>query len=357
MVVGSKVGIMRFDDKDDISLDHALKLIGGINDLNNQNRSVTIKVGIFTTANEHHSSVSAVRAIINSFGKAPEILITESDNYKGTGSERLQVWKELYTRNVVPFNLSQDTDTRQFQIADETLQLSHVLFKPDVFVSTHVLRTFERGSILKNLFGLVPDRKKARFHKKLPAALADIYEAIGGIDLAVMDGTYLWHAWGGPTTQMNTILVGRDAVAVETVGAILAGMKLQKMPVLQEFAKRNLGETDIKNIEIVGTDFDDLKKECEDAIKTRRKRKSTQGPTTWGGRANRAFANLVKEGFFKPPNKRTLEDVMGALETKGIPTKGQEEKIPSFLARRVKNGILKREHGNGTESRWTEPES
>ena len=354
--MGSKVAMIRFDEKYGISLDHALKLIGGIDDLNNQKRSVTIKVGIFTTANKHHSSASVVRAIINSFGKAPEIFITESDNYKGTGSERLQVWKELYTRNVVPFNLSQDTDTKKFQIADETLQLSHVLFKPNVFVSTHVLRTFERGSILKNLFGLVPDRKKARFHKILPVALADLYEAIGGIDLAVMDGTYLWHAWGGPTTQMNTILVGRDAVAVETVGAILAGMKLQKMPVLQEFAKRNLGETDIRNIEIVGANFDDLKKECEDAIKNRRKRKSTQGPTTWGGRANRAFANLVKEGFFKPPNKRTLKDVIGALETKGIPVKGQEERIPSFLERRVKNGVLKRGREDDAKSYWTEPE-
>lgn len=353
MVVGSKVAIIRFDEKDGISLDHALKLIGGIDDLNNQKRSVTIKVGIFTTAIEHHSSVSAVKAIINSFSKAPEIFITESDNYKGTGSERLQVWKELYTRNVVPFNLSQDTDTRPFQIADETLQLSHVLFKPNVFVSTHVLRTFERGSILKNLFGLVPDRKKARFHKKLPAALADMYEAIGGIDLAVMDGTYLWHAWGGPTTQMNTILVGRDAVAVETVGAILAGMNPQKMPVLQEFAKRDLGETDIRNIEIVGTNFDDLKKECEAAIKTRKKRKSTQGPTTWGGRVNRTFVSLVKEGFFKPPNKRTVEDIIQALQAKEISTEGQEEKIQNFLTRRVKNGTLTKESDKSGRFYWT----
>ena len=117
--------------------------------------------------------------------------------------------------------------------------MSHILFKPNVFVSTHVLRNFERGSILKNLLGLVPDTKKRRFHNKLPLLLADLYEAIGGIDLAVMDGTNLWHAWGGPATRMNVILVGRDAVAVETVGAVLAGMNPQKMPVLQEFAKED----------------------------------------------------------------------------------------------------------------------
>jgi uncharacterized protein (DUF362 family) len=219
--VVSKVAIMRFTGKDDISIDRILEMVGGINDLNTAKRRVTIKVGVFTTKRPHHSSVDVVRAIINAFDKAPEIRLAESDNYQGSASERLQVWKELFSDNVIPFNLSEDTETRQFRIGGENLQLSHVLFKPNVFVSTHVLRTFDRGSILKNLFGLVPDRKKSRFHKQLPTVLADLYGAIGGIDLAVMDGTNLLHAWTGPTTRMNTILVGRDAVAVETVGATL----------------------------------------------------------------------------------------------------------------------------------------
>jgi len=163
--VGSKVAIMRFASRGDLSIGRALELIGGTNDLNTTKRRVTIKVGVFTTRRAHHSSVDVVRAIINAFNKAPEILIAESDNYQGTGSERLQIWKELFADNVLPFSFSEDNETRQFRIGGEDLQLSHVLFKPNVFVSTHVLRTFDRGSILKNLFGLVPDRKKARFHK------------------------------------------------------------------------------------------------------------------------------------------------------------------------------------------------
>jgi uncharacterized protein (DUF362 family) len=349
-----KVAITRFDDKKKISLDQAFEMIGGIDDLNQNKRSVVIKVGVFTTKIKHHSSVSVVRAIIDNFNKSPHIFVTESDNYKGTGIDRLQVWKELFTDNVVPFNLSQDTETKEVRIADENLHLSHILFKPNVFVSTHVLRNFERGSILKNLLGLVSDRKKGRFHKKLPVLLADLYEAIGGIDLAVMDGTNLWHAWGGPTTKMNAILVGRDAMAVETVGAVLAGMNPQKMPVIQEFAKRGLGETDIKNIEIVGTDFDTLKKECEAAIKSSRKAKRIQGVLTWGGRTNHAFASLIKEGFFKTPNKRTLAEILKALEARGISTKGQEQKIINFLARRAKNGILKQVRGKGGEVYWSE---
>ncbi len=97
-------------------------MIGGINDLNTTKRRVTIKVGVFTTKRPHHSSVDVVRAIINSFDKAPEILLAESDNYQGAGSERLQIWKELFSDNVIPFNLSEDTETRQFRIGGENLQ-------------------------------------------------------------------------------------------------------------------------------------------------------------------------------------------------------------------------------------------
>ena len=353
----SEVALMRFARKDDLSIDRILEMIGGINDLNTTKRQVTIKVGVFTTKRAHHSSVDVVRAIINAFNKAPEIFLAESDNYQGTGSERLQIWKELFANNVIPFNLSEDTDTRQFRIGGENLQLSHALFKPNVFVSTHVLRTFDRGSILKNLFGLVPDRKKARFHKKLPIVLADLYEAIGGIDLAVMDGTNLWHAWTGPTTPMNTILVGRDAVAVETVGATLAGLTPEKMPVIQEFAKRGLGETEMENIEILGVDFGELKKECETAIKAAKKIKRTQGAQTWGGQVNRAFSLLAEEGYFKPPKKRTLDEILKALESKGLSTRGKEDKIPGFLARRVKSGTFVKKGGEDGKAYWSEPEN
>lgn len=123
------------------------------------------------------------------------------------------------------------------------MKLSSLLFKPNVLVNTHIMRTFEKGSILKNLFGCIPIRKKAKFHKTkiFCSLLADIYEAIGGVDLSVMDGTYLWRGAGDLRVPMNTLLAGRDAVAVETVGAILAGLKPERMPVIQEFVKRELG--------------------------------------------------------------------------------------------------------------------
>ncbi len=242
------------------SFDQALRLVGGIDDLNTTKRAGVIKVGIFDPKGMNYTKVKVVDAIVNSFNKTPQIYIAESDNYRGTGSERLQIWKELFTKRVAPFNLSDDIDTVEVEVAGEKMGLSHILFKPNVFIGTHSLRKFDRGTILKNLLGLIPERKKARFHKKLVPVLLDLYEAIGGIDLAVIDATY---TYSGPTAlkgiKTDVLVVGRDAVAVETVGATLVGLDPKKMPVIQEAVRRGLGEGEIKNIEVLGISVENLK--------------------------------------------------------------------------------------------------
>jgi uncharacterized protein (DUF362 family) len=256
----AKVAIVELDGDVQESFNQALKLVGKIDDLNTAERSVVVKVGVFNHKAANHPSVNVVNAIVNSFNKAPQIYLAESDNYKGTGMERLQIWKELFTERVVPFNLSDDLDTREVEIADEKMRFSHILFKPNILVSTHALRRYDKGTILKNLFGLVPDRKKARLHKKLVAVLLDAYEAVGGVDFAVIDATRTYSgAAGKKSINTNLLIVGRDAVAVETVGAILVGLKPEKMPVIQEAVNRGLGEGDIEKIEVLGSSVEKLK--------------------------------------------------------------------------------------------------
>lgn len=338
----SKIAIVKFDENaEEESLKDALSLIGGIEDLNTPKRTLVVKVGVFSHKADNHTSISFVDAIVNSFNKAPRVFLAESDNYQGAGLERLQIWKELFTERVGPINLSDSSDARDVTLAGQEMKLSNVLFKPNVLVNTHILRTFERGSVLKNLFGCLPTRKKAKFHKTeiFCSLLADIYEAIGGIDLTVMDGTYLWRGAGDLRVQMNTLLVGRDAVAVETVGAILAGLKPEKMPVTREFVKRGLGEGDIEKIEIVGTPLESLREESKLATKTLRKKWKERGgaPSVWAP----TIDSLIRDGFFKLPNKRTREDVIKAFEARGISTKGNTGIIATTLTRRVKKGKLK----------------
>jgi len=261
--VTAKVAVVEFEEDVYTSFKHALKLIGEIDDLNTTKRTVVVKLGVFDHKTEHHATPEVVSAIINSFNKAPKIFLAESDNYKGTGSERLQVWKQLFNNRVAPFNLSDDKETREVKITDEKMGFSHIIFKPNVLVSAHVLRQYDKGSVLKNLLGLIPDRKKVRFHKKLEPALLDAYEAIGGIDLAVIDGTYTYPnvapKLAPKRVKTNVLLVGRDAIAVEAVGATLVGLNSEKMPLLQEAMKRSLGEGNIEKIKVLGNSIRSIK--------------------------------------------------------------------------------------------------
>jgi len=270
----SKVAIVKIEDNAQNSFQRSIKLIGGIDDLNKSDRTVVIKPGVFEHKKKNHTTVEVMKGIVSGFNLAPRILVAESDNYKGRGSERLQVWKQVYNDRVHPFSLSEDNRTRQLTINNEKINFSEQIFKPNVFVSTHVLRRYEQGTILKNLLGLVPDRKKVRFHKVLPNALLDMFQAIGGIDLAIIDGTFAY--LDGPTKdngkRINVLIVGRDSVAVEAVGAELVGMRTDKIPVLVEAKRRGLGEADLTRIEVLGESLEELKEKIESIRKTIRRK-------------------------------------------------------------------------------------
>jgi len=265
----SKVAAIVFDQDVQEPLSQGLKLIG-IDDLNSKEKPIVIKVGVFSPRTEQYTTVNVVNALANAFDKAQQIYVVESDSYGGPAEKRLEIWKKVYSGKIVPFNLSTDKDIREVEVADEKVQLSHVIFKPNVFISTHVPRRFQdagisdlmnTGSILKNLLGLIPDKKKYRFHKKLPAALLDMYEAVGGIDLAVLDGTYtfLGVRRKKSKTQTNLLLIGRDAVSVEAVGAYLVGLDPMDNPVIKEAMKRGLGEGDLSKIKIIGNPIEDIR--------------------------------------------------------------------------------------------------
>ncbi|UCC28050.1 MAG: aldo/keto reductase [Candidatus Bathyarchaeota archaeon] len=87
---------------------------------------------------------------------------------------------------------------------------------------------------------------------------------------------------------------------------------------------------------------------------TQRKGPRARGPQTWGGQMSKGLQGLVREGFFKHPNKRTLEHVVKALESKGLLTRGKESNISNSLAGRVKKGILKRSKTPSGWIYWTE---
>ena len=245
------------------SLPQAIETIGGLNGLNAPNRKVVVKVGIYNTKTGICSTIKTLNAIITAFNQASEILIVESDSGAGPGLKRLEVWKDCYNNRATPFNLSTDEYTQLVDVAGEQIPFAKTLLDPKTFISTHVPRRYEeagledlmnQGFVIKNLLGLVLDTKKHRFHDKLATALIDMYEAAGGIDLAVLDATHVFLGWKKKriTVSPDRLIVGKDAFAVEAVGMHLLGFNPTEMPVLQEAQARGLGEINIDQINVVG---------------------------------------------------------------------------------------------------------
>jgi uncharacterized protein (DUF362 family) len=197
-----------------------------------------------------------VNAVAKSFPISHRVLLTESDNHEGKALERLQYWREVFSDRILPFDLSTYQKTLEVQVCGEKTALSHVLFKPNVFVSLHVLRNGTADCIFKNLLGLVPDIRKEHFHDKLGEALVCLAQANGGIDLAVIEGTYCYGSqWreDEPLSRerRDLLVVGRDPAAVETIGCVLVGQDPLSVHQMVVAKQRRLGEIDLNRIEIL----------------------------------------------------------------------------------------------------------
>ena len=324
------------------ALRQAIALVGGIPELNTPQREVTIKVGIFDPRSRHHASVEAVQAIIAAFDLAPRIYLAESDNYCGKALDRIrQCYGELLSERVTPFNLSEDPAAQWMPIAgEEQMAVSSILLKPRVLVSTHVLRSFPKGSILKNLFGCTPTVQKAKYHKTEIFAnqLADLAQAAGGMDLAVLDGTYLHYNATEKYIPMNVLVAGRDAVAVEAVGAALAGIRPEKIQPIPEFVRRGLGEGDIDQIEIVGltpAEFAGLKKAHKEL-----KKLVDAAPQPPG--VSKMIDELVQEGWLD--TYHSAPEVAEELKKRGV-ANATSKLVETTLKRRLGKNLERAKDG------------
>lgn len=266
----SKVALVKITEGHDEAFQRALNLIGCDELTVERKKDVVIKIGIYDPKNLNYPTIEVTRAAVEAFSSAPHVYLAESDNIVDAALERLQIWKEVYTDRVLPFNLSKDSETIRVKIAGEKLDLSHKLFTPNILVSLHAYRARRGlgqpyyGTILKNMFGVIPDIEKNRFHPKLGEALVDIIKTVGGIDLAVIDATYAYYGKfqsGKQYERVKTdlLIVGTDGLSVDAVGATLAGNNPVDSPTLSKAARLGLGHIDIKNIVILGESLESVK--------------------------------------------------------------------------------------------------
>lgn len=148
--------------------------------------------------------------------------------------------------------------------------LSAWLDECDYLVSLPKLKTHNLTILtgaIKNLFGLLSGPYKVVLHKKywqrqdFSKALVDIYEetrpALTIVDaITAMEGD--GPATSGKLRRVGALVAGRDAVAVDSILAAIMGLNPWDILSTKEAELRNLGESGLDSIEVLGDKLEEL---------------------------------------------------------------------------------------------------
>jgi hypothetical protein len=128
----------------------------------------------------------------------------------------------------------------------------------DAIIPVAKLKTHDQMELtlsIKKLKGLLSDKYKREFHQQgVFEACVDWYDALRP-PLSIVDAIYCQEGLGpifGKPVEMDLIVAGPDAVAVDAVCGFITGFDSKEVPITWEAACRGSGVADREDIEIVG---------------------------------------------------------------------------------------------------------
>jgi len=126
-------------------------------------------------------------------------------------------------------------------------------------LKTHMATTVTLG--MKNMFGLLPDKFKAKFHARgISKVVVDINTVIHPV-LTVIDAFVAMEGRGptdGTPVQMNLIIASKDVVAADSTGCRVMGIDPHDVSHIRRAHEKGLGNID--DIEILGEKIVDVSK-------------------------------------------------------------------------------------------------
>ena len=249
--------------------------LGSIADFNlSPDSSVVIKpnlCAIKTPETGATTDVKVVEAIVNELKKrfgVSNISIIESDGtqvladmaFKLLGYERAssKLNVKLVNLSKAPFSEREFPDN----VFIKKLKVPSIIEDADLFISVPKIKIHSDcvfTGVLKNQYGCNPYPRKTIYHKRLDDAIVD-FNSIFRPDIIVVDGIVGMEGYKGPTDgvpiRMNTLIFGRDAVAVDHLICRLIGIDPNRVQYLIEAERRGIGKTNYKTI---GANLDKVK--------------------------------------------------------------------------------------------------
>jgi uncharacterized protein (DUF362 family)/NAD-dependent dihydropyrimidine dehydrogenase PreA subunit len=274
----SKVAIVRCQDYEPVrvykAVTEAVDLLGGMSNFVRPGSKVLLKPNLLMAKEPHYGITThpevmraAVRLLRTQncqiyLGDGPSVWGGQVQNidsvYEKTGAKKIA---EEEAAQLVRFERS--CWRGRFPLTTWIDECDYIVSLPKL--KTHNL-TILTGAI-KNLFGLVSGAYKTQLHKRyfyvrdFAGALVDIYELVKP-SLSIVDAISAIEGEGpgtsGKLKEVGFIIAGSDAVAVDSVLALIMGLEPLHIPATKEAFLRGLGKAAISDIEILGMRVEDL---------------------------------------------------------------------------------------------------
>ncbi len=269
-----KVAVVKAEENVEEAIHKSIHLLGGLSI--KQGQQVVIKPNVCYYKNLDNMIITDPRvleAVINLVKKRTNnILVVESDNNSGTADERLRksgVTDLIEKCDVEFLNLCND-QTEEYDVDGFTLQIPKTVLKTDFFINVPKVKTcnIEHTFItvaMKNMFGVLANKKKPKLHKKLIEILLLLNRTIRQ-NLIIVDGIVGMQGLGpiqGSPVDLGLIISGLNSVTVDAVCCHIMGINPYAVEPLWKAYKAGIGEIDINRTQVLGEKINDVSKKFD----------------------------------------------------------------------------------------------
>ena len=254
----------------DATVRKAVELAGGLTDIIRRGDTVIIKPNLVvakppeTGATTDSRVCKTIANMVRELGAKP--IIAESSFVGLDTEEAIQVagYGKLRKDGYEVIDLKKKgIETVKVSIpkgkALKEVTLPKIVVEANLIISVPKMKTHDQAEVtlaLKNMKGVLPDAYKRKFHHVFGVfqSVADLMTVIKPA-FSVVDGIVAMNGLGpafGDPLEMDLIIAGKDAVAVDAVTAKIMGFEPQECGCLREAAESKIGTMNLDKVEVVG---------------------------------------------------------------------------------------------------------
>jgi uncharacterized protein (DUF362 family)/Pyruvate/2-oxoacid:ferredoxin oxidoreductase delta subunit len=311
------------------AVSHGIELLGGISSFINPGEKVLLKPNLLCGKQPEHGvspHPSIVEAAIKLVKEArARAFLGDSPSLESLEkAAAIAGIKDVVNRNSaelvefkhpVPINPPSNATFKRIELASEALSVDAIINIPKVKTHAQMLLTLA----IKNLFGCVIGKRKARWHlqigaqeEKFAELLVDIYHILQP-RLTIVDGIMAMEGNGpgsGTMRPLGVIIISNNCLAADMVITQLVGLKYTQLSTNRAAFRKGLKPSTMNEIEILGDSIE--KHMIKDFILPRSMNVAWNIPNAITQRLKRSIGNFPKVNKDKCSLCRLCEEVCPA---------------------------------------------